>query len=158
MRRGGYLGLVGLMLLAGLNPAATAAARGSSERVGSPAIASVPGSRASTYATPVVVVEPGDDLSFVNVEPFPHTVRSVEMGPDDVPWCGPPEPNQPTHPRRNPRRFPKGKCPLLWTPPVAVTNGTFESKVYGTNNLKSGTTVDFYCTVFPNMEGTLIVL
>lgn len=158
MGRAGYLGLVGLMLLAGLQPAATAAQRGSSERAGSPAIASVPGSRASTYATPVVAIEPGDELTFVNVEPFPHTVRSVEMGPDDVPWCNPPEAGKPAHPQRNPRRFAKGKCPLLWTPPVVMTNGTVTSKVYGTNNLKSGTTVDFYCTVFPNMEGTLIVL
>ena len=128
------------------------------ERAGSPVIAAAPASRETTYATPVAVVEPGDDLTFLNVEPFPHTVRSVEMGPDDTPWCNPPNPKRPAHPKKNPRRFPIGKCPLLWTPPITLTNGAIESKVYGTENLESGTTVDFYCTVFPNMTGMVIVI
>ena len=137
-------------------PAASADSVG--ERAGSAVIVSAPASRATTYATPVAVVEPGDELTFLNVEPFPHTVRSVEMGPDDTAWCGPPNPKRPEHPKRNPRRFAKGKCPLLWTPPISPTNGALESKVYGTENLESGTTVEFYCTVFPNMTGMVIVL
>ena len=125
---------------------------------GSPAILASPASRATTYATPVAVVEPGDELTFLNLEPFPHTVRSFEMGPDDTVWCNPPKANRPAHPKTNPRGFPMGKCPLLWTPPISMTNGVLQSRVYGTGNLESGTTVDFYCTVFPNMEGTLIVI
>ena len=129
-----------------------------SRYTGSPAILATPASRATTYATPIAVVQPGDELTFLNLEPFPHTVRSFEMGPDNTVWCNPPKSNRPAHPKTNPRRFPVGKCPLLWTPPISMTNGVLQSKVYGTANLESGTTVDFYCTVFPNMEGTLIVI
>ncbi len=117
-----------------------------------------PGSRSTTYATPIVVIQPGEDVTFANTDLFPHDVRSVAMGPDSAPWCGPSEPNKPEHRIRNPRRFPLGKCPLLWTPPIALTNGVIETKVFGTNNVKSGTTVDFYCTVHPAMTGKMIVL
>ena len=125
---------------------------------GSPAIVAGPASRAATYATPITVIEPGDDLLFVNGELFAHDVRSVAMGPDDTSWCNPWDADQPYHPRRNPRQFPKGKCPLLWTPAISMTAGAVQTKVYGTENLESGTTVEFYCTVFPNMKGTLIVI
>ncbi len=120
-------------------------------------ILSVPGSRGATYGTPVVVVQPNDELRFLNADLFVHDVRSVAMGPDDTRRCNPPEADEPPHPKRNPRRFPLGKCPLLWTPPIAVTNGVFESKVYGTENLEPGKTFEFYCTVFPNMRGQVIV-
>ena len=129
-----------------------------SERAGSPAVVAVPGSRGATYASPVVVAQPGDELRFVNLELFPHDVRSVEMGPDNTSWCKPADTTRPPHPVRNPRQFPKGKCPLLWTLPITMTVGAVDTKVYGTENLESGTTVDFYCTVFPNMTGTLVVL
>ena len=125
--------------------------------VGTPAIAAVPGSRAGTYATPVAVVQPGDELTFVNLELFPHDVRSVEMGPDNTSWCKPAEPDQPRHRIRNPRQFPIGKCPLLWSLPITMTVGAVETKVYGTENLESGKTVEFYCTVFPSMKGSLVV-
>jgi plastocyanin len=156
MRRAVSVALLLLTALSGSVP--HAAAQVSKPDAGSVVIAAVPGSRETTYATPVAFVEPGDDLTFVNLEPFPHTVRSVETGPDDGMWCGPPNPDEPTHKKRNPRRFPKGKCPLLWTPPIALTNGVVTTKVYGTKNLESGTSVEFYCTVFPNMKGTLIVI
>jgi plastocyanin len=128
------------------------------DRAGSPAIVAVPGSRGATYASPVAAVQPGDELRFVNLELFPHDVRSVEMGPDDTSWCKPADAGRPPHPVRNPRQFRKGKCPLLWTLPITMTVGAVDTKVYGTENLESGTTVEFYCTVFPNMKGTLVVL
>ena len=86
-----------------------------SSDAGPPAILAVPGSRTGTYATPVVVRQPGEELSFVNTELFPHDVRSVAMGPDDTPWCNPWDADEPQHLVRNPRQFPKGKCPLLWS-------------------------------------------
>lgn len=150
-RRGARAALIAAVL-SSLVPAMPA------EAAGSPAIVAGPGSRGATYATPITVIQPGDDLSFVNGELFPHDVRSVEMGPDDTPWCNPWDAGKPQHPRRNPRQFPKGKCPLLWTPAISMTIGAVQTEVYGTENLSSGTTVEFYCTVFPNMEGTLIVL
>jgi hypothetical protein len=93
----------------------------------------------------------------VNAELFPHDVRSRAKGPDHTPWCDPFEKGEPQHRKRNPRQFPLGECPLLWTPPISVTLGAAQTKVYGTKNLEPGTTVEFYCTVFPNMQGTLIV-
>lgn len=138
-------------VLAGLFFASPAAA------IGTPAIAAVPGSRGATYATPIIVVQPGDDITFVNAEPFVHDVRSIAMGPDNTSWCKPWDPDEPKHPKRNPRQFPIGECPLLWTLPISMTVGAVETKVYGTENLVSGTTVDFYCTVFPNMTGQVIV-
>ena len=137
--------------------AAPSSARTGSDAAGTPAIAAVPGSRAGTYATPVAVIERGDDLRFVNLEPFAHDVRSVEMGPDNTPWCNPADRSEAQHRVRNPRRFPIGKCPLLWSLPISMTVGAVETKVYGTKNLKPGQTVDFYCTVFPNMRGTVVV-
>ena len=121
------------------------------------AIVAVPGSRSGTYATPVMVVEKGGELTFLNAEPFAHSVRSFAFGPDNVPWCRPWDRDQPRHPVRNPRQFPKGKCPLLWSLAITMTTGAVQTKVYGTNNLKPGSTVEFYCTVFPTMKGTLIV-
>jgi plastocyanin len=139
-----------------LGASADAAETGSFD-VGTPAIAAVPGSRAGTYATPVAVVQPGDELTFVNLELFPHDVRSVAMGPDNTSWCKPAEPDQPRHRIRNPRQFPVGRCPLLWSLPITMTVGAVETKVYGTENLVPGKTVEFYCTVFPSMKGSLVV-
>lgn len=135
-----------------------AAALGDLDRAGSPAIVAVPGSREATYGSPVVVVQPGDELRFINLELFPHDVRSVDMGPDNTSWCKPADAGRPPHPVRNPRQFAKGKCPLLWTLPITMTVGAVDTKVYGTENLEPGTTVEFYCTVFPNMKGSLVVL
>jgi plastocyanin len=125
------------------------------ERTGMPVVLAGPGARSSNYATPLVIVQPGDDVTFMNLDLFPHSVRSKVMGPDNVPWCKPADPDEPRHRIRNPRRFPIGKCPLLWTPPISMTNGVMESKLYGTKNLYAGSTVDFYCTVFPKMKGTV---
>jgi plastocyanin len=127
------------------------------EIVGSPVISTLPGSRAGAYATPVIVAQPGDAISFVNTDVFLHSVRSVATGPDNTSWCKPWSANEPVHPKRNPRQFPKGKCPLLWSLPISMTVGAVQTKVYGTENLRPGTTVDFYCTVFPSMQGSLIV-
>ncbi|MGH2754080.1 MAG: cupredoxin domain-containing protein [Actinomycetota bacterium] len=151
--------LAGLLSITVPMPASGAepASEGPATRVGSPVIVAVPGSRGATYATPVIVAQPGDEITFVNAEPFVHDVRSVAMGPDDTPWCNPWDPDEPRHRKRNPRQFPKGKCPLLWSLPISMTVGAVETKVYGTKNLVPGTTVDFYCTVFPNMRGTVIV-
>ena len=152
------LSAAGLMLLSAQPALGVGPASVRDGRVGTPAIVAAFGSRSTNYFTPAVVIERGDDLTFVNGDIFVHDVRSVAKGPDDTAWCNPPDPDEPPHRVRNPRRFPKGKCPLLWTPPISMTNGVVESAVYGTKNLKPGTTVDFFCTVFPNMKGRVIVL
>jgi plastocyanin len=149
----------GLGLVAALSAPAAAAIVGAHpfDPAGAAAIVAVPGSREATYATPVMVVDRGDELSFVNAEPFAHSVRSEAFGPDDVPWCQPWDPHKPQHRVRNPRQFPRGKCPLLWSLSITMTTGAVQTKVYGTKNLKPGSSIEFYCTVFPDMRGTLIV-
>ena len=147
--------LVVLLLVPGSSTAFGADSR--IDKAGSPVIATVPGSRAGSYATPLLVTQPGDDITFVNGDLFAHSVRSVAIGPDDTSWCKPWDADEPAHPRRNPRQFPIGKCPLLWTLPISMTVGVVQTKVYGTDNLESGTTIEFYCTVFPSMRGTLVV-
>ncbi|HYI46676.1 MAG TPA: hypothetical protein VE174_14555 [Actinomycetota bacterium] len=146
-----------LLLSAGASRAPAATATEAPESAGSPVISAIPGSRAGSYATPVIVTQPGDEISFVNADVFLHSVRSVATGPDNTSWCKPWDRNEPAHPKRNPRQFAKGKCPLLWTLPISMTVGAVQTKVYGTENLRPGTTVDFYCTVFPSMQGRLIV-
>jgi plastocyanin len=157
MSRGCRVAVACVCALAGLVVGTVSAAAGPDDSVGTPAILAVPGSRAGTYATPVVIAQPGDDLTFMNLELFPHDVRSRAKGPDDTPWCNPANPKEPQHAVRNPRQFPIGKCPLLWTPSISITVGAFETKVYGTGNLRPGTSIDFYCTVFKNMKGTVVV-
>jgi hypothetical protein len=147
---------IALCMVAILVPPASAHAM-PSDPAGTSAIVALPGSRSGTYATPIVVVEKGDELTLVNAEPFAHSVRSFSTGPDDVPWCEPWNSDRPQHRVRNPRQFPIGKCPLLWSLAITMTTGAVETKVYGTKNLKPGSTVEFYCTVFPAMRGTLIV-
>ena len=160
---GGWGRLLRCMLVGALVAIPTSAAGASSppERpdvdAGSPVIVAVPGSRGGTYATPIIVAQPRDDITFVNAEPFAHDVRSVQMGPDNTSWCKPWDPDEPQHRKRNPRQFPRGKCPLLWSLPTSMTVGAVETKVYGTENLEPGTTVEFYCTVFPDMRGSVIV-
>lgn len=159
MRRGVRSLAAGFLLAGALgSPAQARPAVSAGEDAGSPAIVAVPGSRAGGYATPVVVIQPGDEITFVNTEPFSHDVRSVAMGPDDTRWCRPWDPSEPRHPKRNPRQFPIGKCPLLWSLPISMTVGAVETKVFGTENLVPGSTVEFYCTVFPDMRGTVVVL
>jgi plastocyanin len=104
-------------------------------------VAAGPGAQlASNYATPVVVTSVGGDLSFINADASRHDVVAVDaVGPDDQPWCV---------------SAPAGQCPLFWSTLIGIGQQT---PVLGTENLESSASYEFYCTLHPNMRGTLVV-
>lgn len=99
-----------------------------------------PGSQFSGYTTPAMVVQQGSDLTFVNGDIASHDVVALEdYGPDTAPWCGP---------------FKTGKCPLFWSRLIGLGATT---DVLGMDQVQPGETYTFYCTLHPNMQGTLVV-
>ena len=102
-----------------------------------------PGGFAAGFATPVVVTTVGGPLTFVNSDIAPHNFVADE---DFVPkklakkkeWCA---------------SFAKGKCPLFWSPTITAGQQT---DVLGLDLLKSGQTYSFFCSLHPNMRGTLV--
>lgn len=122
-------GLIGLVVL------------GAPARAQGPAAAAVPGSFAAGFATPVVAAQRGGELSFVNADLADHNFVALEaFGSDAKPWC---DPNR------------KGRCPLFWSNLIGTAEST---PVLGLDQTKSGVTYSFYCTIHPNMKGTLAVL
>jgi plastocyanin len=81
----------------------------------------------STYSTPSVAIEEGEALSFLNLDVLNHDVTARD---DDA----------------------KGN-PLFTTPLIGPGQ---EVPVEGADQLGAGT-YDFFCSVHPNMEGTLTV-
>ena len=102
-----------------------------------------PGGFAAGFATPVVVVAPGEALTFANADVAPHNVTAVDafLSKKDAKkskWC---------------TAFDKGKCPLFWSPTITAGEQT---SVEGLDKLVSGKQYTFICTLHPNMKGTLI--
>ena len=96
------------------------------------------------YATPVIVTPRNGKVSYTNIDLVRHDVvqdprTDGVAGPSTKPWCG---------------RFPTGKCPVFWTPLMGLGQTT---AVRGLDNVKSGKTYTFYCTLHPGMRGRLIV-
>lgn len=86
-----------------------------------------PGAAVYGYATRVVVITQGSTLGFANLDQAPHTLTSVDLGPDGEP---------------------------LFT--ISDPPGTTPVNVPGVEKLAPGT-YDFYCQFHPNMTGQLIV-
>ncbi len=103
-----------------------------------------PGGFAAGFLTPVVVIAPGEAITFTNLDAAPHNfVASDAFVPKKAAkkakWCS---------------GFDKGKCPLFWSPTI----GTGESAaVEGTDKVEAGAQYAFICTLHPNMKGTLVV-
>lgn len=103
----------------------------------------VPGSFQAGYATPVTFAPVGGPLTFMTTDIQPHNVIAFE---DFLPkkqakkteWCN---------------RYPKKKCPIFWSATVS-TGGVTE--VLGLENTESGGQYTFFCSIHPNMKGTLI--
>ena len=92
------------------------------------AIVAVPGSTYTTYATPVMTTRPGGPLSFMNFDLPQHDVIADDKGPD-------------------------GK-PLF----QSKLSGLGEvAPIEGLDNVKSGQTYGFFCSLHPGMRGSLIV-
>jgi plastocyanin len=131
MRRIALLfGLVGLLSAA--TPAAQAAVA-----------VSGPGGFVAGFATPVVVIAEGEGVTFQSFDVAPHNFVAdgaylSKKAAKKQKWC---------------TAF-EGKCPLFWSPQITAGEST---EVQGLEALKSGDQYGFFCTVHPNMKGTLVV-
>lgn len=96
------------------------------------------------YVTPVVIVEPGGQLAYSNIDIVQHDVVQ-DVGADGIankkrdPWC---------------KRFKKKECPLFWSARAGLGDTV---DVKGLNNLESGSIYSFYCTLHPGMKGKVVV-
>lgn len=104
-------------------------------------VVAVPGSSGTNYATPVVVIEQGEDLSFVNGDVEAHNVQALDAKRPDgsAPWC---------------TGFPKGGCPLFWSDLVGFGEIT---PVLGLDAAPSGAEYTYFCVPHPWMKGTILV-
>ena len=102
------------------------------------------------YATPVVVISKGEELTYTNFDVEKHdVVQDVEAdgfgGPKKMPWCKEEKGHEHGHDHG---------CPVFWSDLIGLQQTT---KVLGLQNVKPGTTYSFMCTLHHGMKGTLIV-
>lgn len=105
--------------------------------------AAAPGGFAAGFATPVVIIAQGEGVTFHNFDIAPHDFVAQDAflskkAARRAKWCS---------------GF-DGKCPLFWSPKIGVGEST---EVLGLKAVRSGKSYAFYCTVHPNMKGTLVV-
>ena len=103
-----------------------------------------PGGFVAGFIPPAVVIAPGENITYANADVAPHNfVASDAFMPaksaKKSPWCS---------------GFDKGRCPLFWSPTIVAGETT---EVEGLERVKSGKQYTFFCTLHPNMKGTLIV-
>jgi plastocyanin len=119
-----------------------------------PAALALPQAKFYGYATPVIVVSPGEQVSFVNIDLEMHDiVQDVEAdgvsAKKVMPWC-----------KKGKKKHAHGGhshgsgCPIFWTPLISLGETT---PIYGLENVKSGEEYSFLCTLHHGMTGTLIV-
>ena len=111
---------------------------------GAAVAAAGPGGFAAGYLTPAVVVEKGEAITFFNGDVPQHDfVASDAFVPKKAArktkWCS---------------GYRKGKCPLFWSARIGAGQTT---EVLGLKRLKSGKQYAYFCTLHPNMKGTLVV-
>lgn len=104
-----------------------------------------PGSFAAGFATPVVIAPTATGVTFVNGDIQPHNVIANEdyytkKQAKKNEWCS---------------NYPKTKCPVFWSETIAV--GEF-TPVLGIENLTSGQQYAFFCSIHPDMQGTLVAI
>lgn len=103
-----------------------------------------PGGFLAGYIPPVVVTAPDEAITYVNADIAPHNFVALDTylskkAAKKAEWCS---------------AYDKGKCPLFWSPQISIGQST---EVSGVEFLKSGKQYGFYCSLHPNMKGTLIV-
>lgn len=110
------------------------------------AVLAVPGSRQTTYGTPIAVARAGDALTFVNLDiSFHNVVAFSATRPDgSAPWCRPMS-----------DEFGEGACPLFWTP--LIGRGEIAA-VEGLELAVPGQTYTFFCSQHPGMTGELTII
>lgn len=132
MRRILFLFVAVVLVVAGATPAKAAVA------------VTGPGGFLAGFIPPVVVIAPGEDITYANADIAPHNFIAYEAfmtkkQAKKAPWCS---------------GYDKGKCPLFWSDTITAGQQT---EVLGTQNLESGKQYAFYCSLHPGMKGTLVV-
>jgi len=130
------------MRIAGVLIAALAMLGSTAAAAGTPVIVSGPGSYLVNYTQPVIVASVGDIVAYVNLDVQRHDVVAdgVYRPTDSAEWCV---------------LFGADECPLFWTPLIGLGQQT---EVRGLEDVESGTTYDFLCTIHQNMWGLLVVV
>ncbi len=106
--------------------------------------ATVPGSFVAGFATPVVIAAQGEAITYTNADVARHNVIALDVFlskklAKKTEWCS---------------GYDKGKCPIFWSDTIGAGAST---DVRGLENLESGKRYAFFCSVHPNMTGTLII-
>lgn len=126
---------------------------GGARAAGTPVIVTGPGSYVSGYTQPVAVAQPGDEITYVNADVQPHDVVAYEKGPDTASFC---DDDIDPFTAGVQRRYALGKCPIFWSDVISVSKTT---PVLGLENIQGGGRIyPFFCSVHPNMEGTLVAV
>lgn len=103
-----------------------------------------PGGFVAGYIPPIVVIAPGEGITYANADIAPHNfvadgVFMAKKQAKKAKWCSGYDP---------------GKCPLFWSQTITAGSTT---DVLGLENVESGNSYAFYCSLHPGMKGTLIV-
>jgi len=111
---------------------------------GAAQVATAPGGFLAGWLPPVVVIAEGEGITYSNADIAPHNFVAVDAvlprkAEKKAKWCS---------------AYDKGKCPLFWSPTIGTGEAT---EVLGLSRVKSGAQYGFFCSVHPNMQGTLIV-
>lgn len=128
--------------------AAPPAALASDERPGALALVQA---KVTGYATPVIVVTRGEEITFTNLDLEKHNVVQ-DIATDGkgskklMPWCEKPKSGH--HGQHH------AECPIFWSELIGLGE---TAPVLGLNNVKSGEIYSFYCTLHHGMKGKLIV-
>ncbi len=103
-----------------------------------------PGGFVAGFVPPVLVVAPGEAITYANADIAPHNFIAYDAfmtkkQARKAPWCS---------------GYDRGKCPLFWSETITAGEST---EVLGVENLESGRQYGFYCSIHPGMKGTLVV-
>ena len=103
-----------------------------------------PGGFLAGFVPPIVVVAPGEGITYANADIAPHNFVAdghflPKKAAKKAKWC---------------TAYDKGRCPLFWSPTISLGGRT---EVLGLEFVESGNSYAFYCSLHPGMKGTLIV-
>lgn len=122
---------------------ALATVGGGAEAAGTPVIVSGPGSFASTYTQPVIIVSPGDEVTYVNLDAQRHDVLSLaRRAPED------PQPEWCEFVNTTP-------CPVVGSALIGLGATT---PLLGLEDVVAGETYEFFCSLHSTMFGHIVVV
>jgi len=132
MRKACLILALGLVLAGSAAPARAAVA------------ATGPGGFLAGFVPPIVVIAPGEGVTYANADIAPHNFIAEDTflpkkQAKKTKWCS---------------GYDAGKCPMFWS--ETITAGA-TTEVLGLERVKSGDSYGFYCSLHPGMKGTLIV-